>query len=287
LRIPLDRRINGEHPIQDRCDRIAELFVETTHWLTGGHRTAGKNEIIDLRSENITEFTTNCPAGDLLHFGLDSVLEIKGANTHSNNYLGIRLSQVNNQLREMENEWRARWHHHFIYSWRGADYIYDPQKKRGVPRYVLTKIDKRAGFDVLRLKKVVAERTKELFVVDSRILLAASSYFGIRPTYRNDPFQPNRYMVRVTRRILKEMCLNPIETLKTLGLENLRRSFLGSNEAVIQPIRVRTDIPIIYKKWTETAHIECLIIYPMACKAFRNKLLRYLNGSVVSIEPNL
>jgi hypothetical protein len=301
LDIPVELRILDK---EDRCYHIADFFTKLAHWLLGGHRDPFDPGMLNLQ-DDLRDLKQNCRLGDLLHYGLGSVLEVKSSNNHNDTNMGLRGEQIAGQLQLLakEEELKGYSHHYLIFSWKACTYAYNPERgykdpqrtghqkrkrqnaKRQVakPTYRFAE-DKLTAFDALRLRKALGPLTRDLFIVDTRILDAARKMMGTRRSFRNDPTFTRNY-VCINRTFLRDACKDIRGALDELELSHLAPVFAPPGARGIRSFRITTEMPVEIAGHRGLSSISDLTVHPITTLAFRRRLKRFLNGTVAGIAP--
>ena len=140
---------NGE----GRKHSVGRYFVGLTEWMLCG----GNADLKVLLS--------NDPDGDLIHWGLNASLEVKGSD--NNHHFLVYEEQLERHLRDAEGGFPVE--HCF--------YVLFAYKNRG-PRPKRRCLLQQRGTSEKRIVRYLANNTTTAYVVDARILKAARKRFG-------------------------------------------------------------------------------------------------------------
>jgi hypothetical protein len=232
--------------LAERKRRIGIFFDNCAGWLLGGHNT------------KLEHFVHNDPTGDLLHFGIGAILEVKGAN-NSHGWL-IYTDQLERHIEEAESGFPVN---HCLYVLFGYMGRVGGRKDRH-------SLFEENGSTQRGVESVLARQTNIAYIVDARILsefrrvtrLCHETWMGV----------PTRSFIPVTRRMLNKLAHDTREGLLDLALPNLIPSFLPPGAKSIRPLEVET----VFRH-----RIMHLTVVPLLPLGQRRVLTKYLNGTVV------
>lgn len=229
--------------------RIGRYFVDFTQWLLAAHQ--GKSK----------ELFHNDPTGDLIHWGMRSMIEVKGRSNRD--AFIVHTDQLDNHLRDVNIGFPVNQCSFAFCSYRN-------QSTRTSVGTNSQRLLSRCAKTQCRLETFLARNTTVVYFVDISIVDRIRDVVGTVQESRNRCTP--RSLVMIPRSILRQCADDTRGTFAEWGFEKSLSQFLPPQARTIRPITVET-------RFRQREHH--LTVVPIVPLGQRQLLKKFLNGTVV------